>query len=51
MADPASIPENEQDGGLQYHRHILRILPHRFPFLDGGDRIIELESGASGSSA
>jgi beta-hydroxyacyl-ACP dehydratase FabZ len=43
VADPASTPENEQTVVFNI-TDILRILPHRFPFLMV-DRIIELESG------
>ena len=43
MADPASTPEIEQKVVFNI-TDILRILPHRYPFLMV-DRIVELESG------
>ena len=43
MTDPASIPENEQPAVFNIN-DILRILPHRYPFLMV-DRVVELESG------
>jgi beta-hydroxyacyl-ACP dehydratase FabZ len=43
VTDPVSTPENEKPAVFNIN-DILRILPHRYPFLMV-DRVIELESG------